>query len=184
MAVSGWTPRVGRFMRVIAMRKFSLWIALVILAGVAYVAWPTASGVSSGSSAADSSDSPSADPAPVQVPFLVKSKTRQIFEEWTTLSRARSTGDREAVWVKINLALEAIRQRLHRDGAYAPGAMREAMLTAASEIGYDEQGAAHVIGTVLGGHGGAQSSGGVLSGVIGRALGGAAPPTAADEPER
>lgn len=166
-------------MRGIAMRKLSLWIALVILAGVAYLAWPTATG---GSSATDVVNAPYADPTAEQVPFLIKAKTRQIFEEWTSLSRARSVGDREAVWVKINLALEAIRQRLHRDGSYAPGAMREAMLAAAKEIGYDERGAAHVISTVLDGGEGAQPAGSSLGGVIGRVTGGAAPPSSVDEP--
>jgi hypothetical protein len=166
------------------MRKLPLWIALVILAGVAYLAWPDPRGSSSSAAAAREAGALSPDGAAREVPFLVKSKTRQIFEEWKSLARARSAGDREAVWIKMNLALEAIRQRLHRDGAYAPGAMREAMLAAAREIGLEERAAAHVFNTVLDGPEGAQTAGGVLGGAIGRAVGAVAPPSAAEEPER
>jgi hypothetical protein len=182
--LSGWTRAAWGFKRKAAMRKLPLWIALVILAGVAYLAWPDPRGSSSSAAATQEAGALPPHGTAREVPFLVKSKTRQIFEEWKSLARARSAGDREAVWIKINLALEAIRQRLHRDGAYAPGAMREAMLAAAREMGLDERGAAHVINTMLDGPEGAQNSGSILGGAIGRAVGAVATPSAAEEPEK
>lgn len=126
------------------MRKLSLWLSLLFLGGIGYVTWPKPPTAPARPVSVDSK------PAE-RVPFLVKVKTRQIFDEWQKLDVARSTGDRQASWTKINLAMDEIRRRLHSDGLFASEAVREAMRSAAREIGYQGQQVAHVIDGVLAG---------------------------------
>lgn len=141
----------------IRMKKLLLWTAFIILAGYAYVSWTTPPEPTAEVAAVVVPPPPP--PPPPPVPFLIKSKTRQAFDEWKAMASARSAGDQQARWTRIHLCLEAIRQRLHRDGALAPGALEEAMTAAARELGYDEQSARHIIESVMqgaaGGGGGA-----------------------------
>ncbi len=154
------------------MRKLLLLLVLGLLGGITYLAWP---------------EPP---PPPVEtvatapaerVPFLVKSKMRQIINEWKTLASARSAGDRHACWTKINLAVQSIEERLHADGVFAAGAMRSSMLAAAEELGYRRDSAAHLIDAVLKGEGeGAPTGAQGLPGVVQKAMGHALPTATAE----
>ena len=158
------------------MRKLSLGLGLLLLGGIGYVAWPEppappAQPVNGGSK-------------PVElVPFLVKAKTRQIFEEWQKLAAAKSAGDRQAGWTKINLAVDAIRERLHADGRFAPGALHKAMESAARELGYEGKQATHVIEGALAGQGEATQSPAIL-GVLEKVTGTPAQTAPEDSPGR
>jgi hypothetical protein len=142
------------------MKMLLLWTAFIILAGYAYVSWTTPAEPTA--EVADVVVPPP--PPPPPVPFLIKSKTRQVFDEWKAMASARSAGDQQVRWMRIHLCLEAIRQRLHRDGAFAPDALEEAMAAAAREIGYDEQSARHIVEAVMQGAAGGVGEAPGLSG--------------------
>ena len=157
------------------MRKLSLVLGLVLLGGVAYFTWPDEQPPPPVETVA-----PAAEPAE-RVPFLVKSKMRQIINEWKRLASARSAGDRHACWTKINLAVQSIEERLHADGVFAAGAMRSSMLAAAEELGYRRDSAAHLIDAVLKGEGeGAPTGAQGLPGVVQKAMGHALPTATAE----
>jgi hypothetical protein len=160
------------------MRGLSLLLVLGLLAGIAYVAWPEPS--------PPPAEAVTTEPEAAGVPFLIKSKMRQIIGEWKTLAAARSHGDRNAAWTKINLAVQAIKERLHADGMFGADAMRSSMLAAAEELGYRREQAAHLIDAVLDGDkdgGGTASPGlkGVVEKAVGHALPVAPPPIPAAE---
>lgn len=146
------------------MRKMTFWLSVVILAGVVYLAWPTPA------------VTPMQNALPVAavkaepVPFLIRSKTRQIIAEWKKLAASRSEGDREASQVKIRLALDAIRQRLQADGAFGESALRDAMLAAARELGHGGEQAVYLIGAALDSAGAIARSGPAPGGALGQLI--------------
>ncbi len=124
-------------------------------------------------------DAPAAEPGEElarttdRVPFLIKAKTRQIFEEWEKLAVSTSVGDRQASQTKIKLAVQSIRERLHADGLFSPGSLPEAMRMAAAELGYEGKHVAHVMSATLEGEQNQQKKGSAIIGTLEQVAGAA-----------
>jgi hypothetical protein len=147
-------------------RNLSLALGVLLLGGVAYLAWPEPAAPPT-----EPSDEV-ARPAD-RVPFLIKAKTRQLFEEWEKLAASTSVGDRQASRTKINLAVQAIRERLHADGLFSAAALQDAVRTAAAELGYHGQHTSDVLAATLEGEQSQQKKGSAIIGALKQVAGAA-----------
>lgn len=146
------------------MRGLLLWGGVAALAGVTYVSWPPPPALEDGPPASSLAN------VEEPVPFLVRAKMRQILAEWKNLAVARSAGDRNAAWIKIELAVNDIRQRVRSDGGLADGAVRQAMLAAARQLGHTGSQSGYVIDAVLQGPSSSEgnSAAGGGGGIVGK----------------
>ncbi len=94
----------------------------------------------------------------IDVPFVVVSKVRVIWEQHLKLSAANSRGDVQPAQTRIRLAVEDIKERLLADGIHEEAEIIEVVEAAALQAGLHERQSASVVAAFR--EGGKQHQGG------------------------
>lgn len=129
-------------------RRAPLLVAAVILSGIAYWSSPRLE---------EPKPTPSAAPATIKVPFLVKAKVGTILEQQRKIALAGSRGDVAAAETRVRLAVRDIKARLVSDGVHQEAAMLEVVRAAAHQCGFSDQEASAVVAAFHSADGGKKS---------------------------
>lgn len=92
-----------------------------------------------------------AEQPPPAVDFPIKMRVKRILEEWKEQSLAAEVGRNRSSMVEMNAEINAIRQRLYDQGQHDDQTLRDLMVRAAVELGYEKTQAEFLVGRVLAG---------------------------------
>lgn len=122
-------PPAAVYRKLFAMKIFPLAAGAGLL-GLTYLFWPQPAPQAL----------PIAGPPPPAppVPFLVKAKVKEIWEQTLKLRSATAAGDKDPAETRIQLAVQDIEESLARGGVHGRGATLEVVRAAAVECGFNE----------------------------------------------
>lgn len=92
-----------------------------------------------------------AEQSPPAVDFPIKMRVKRILEEWKEQSLAAEVGRKRSSMLEVNAEINAIRQRLYDQGQHDDQTLRDLMVRAAVELGYEKTQAEFLVGRVLAG---------------------------------